>query len=257
MRITALAENTSADDCLGFEHGLSLYIETKEHNILFDMGQSDLFLKNAEMLSVDLKNVDFAVLSHSHYDHSTGMKRFLEHNLNAKVYLSRYAFNDYYNGDKYIGIDKTLKNSDRLVLCGDVTKITDSLTLYSCNDRKKEFDLGSFSLSVMKDGKLYPDDFLHEHYLLIEENNKHVLISGCSHKGVLNIVKWFSPDVLVGGFHFSKLKLDDTLADYAKYLDSFDTEYYTCHCTGVNQYSFMKEHMSRLNYLSTGTTIEV
>ena len=51
-------------------------------------------------------------------------------------------------------------------------------------------------------------DFLHEQYLLIEEGEKRYLISGCSHKGIADIVSWFTPDILIGGFHFSKMPLD-------------------------------------------------
>ena len=97
---------------------------------------------------------------------------------------------------------------------------SDNLTLYSCNDREKEFNLGSFSLSKMQDGVKVPDDFLHEQSLLINDDAEDILISGCSHKGVLDITRWFKPDVLVGRFHFSKLPLDDTLKGYAEYLDS-------------------------------------
>ena len=54
MRITTLAENTSVSDNFSAEHGLSLYIETDKHNILFDMGQTELFSENAEKLGIDL-----------------------------------------------------------------------------------------------------------------------------------------------------------------------------------------------------------
>lgn len=76
MKITALTENTSCSPFFGCEHGLSLYIVTNEYRILFDMGQTALFAENAEKLGVDLSCVDFAVLSHGHYDHGGGLKRF-------------------------------------------------------------------------------------------------------------------------------------------------------------------------------------
>ena len=256
IKITVLAENTTANDGLKAEHGLSLYIETERKKILFDMGQTTLFAENAAKLGVDLASVDLAVLSHGHYDHGGGLARFLMLNKTASVYLSRHAFGDYYNGtEKYIGLDKSLRDDRRLVFTDGVFEICEGLTLYSCNDAVKEFELGSFGLTEYKDGFFVPDPFLHEQYLLIEDEGRRILISGCSHKGVLNIVKWFTPDVLVGGFHFSKLPLDETLKSYSKYLDSFGTEYYTCHCTGEEQYGFMKSYMSRLNYISTGETI--
>ena len=77
MRVTMLLDNIAADPRLVAEHGLSLYLETGDHKILFDAGQSSAFAENAEKLGVDLREVDFAVLSHGHYDHGGGLERFL------------------------------------------------------------------------------------------------------------------------------------------------------------------------------------
>ena len=258
MKITALVENTSNSPAIGAEHGLSLYIETNGMKILFDMGQSDLFAKNAEALGIDLSEVDLAVLSHGHYDHGGGLKRFLERNEKAPVYVNRCAFEPHYNGtEKYIGLDPELKNSRRIRFTGDTEKIGGGLTLLTFNDRKKIFELGSFELNTLEYGKFVPDDFRHEQYLLIEEDGKRVLLSGCSHKGILNIAKWAEADVLIGGFHFSKIPLGKTLAEYARFLDRFDTAYYTCHCTGNDQFHYMQGYMHRLSYLSAGQTITI
>lgn len=255
MKITVLAENTSKKEGIGAEHGLSLYIETGRHNILFDMGQSDLFLKNADALLVDLTKVDIAVLSHGHYDHGGGLARFLEINKKAPVYISEHAFLPYYNGtEKYIGLDGALKDSDRIVFVGDELEIDSGLMLYSCNCCSRPFDMGSFGLTQKVGSDFIADRFLHEQYLLIDGD---VLISGCSHKGILNIAQWFKPRVLVGGFHFSKLALDDTLKGYADCLAGFDTDFYTCHCTGEKQFEFMKKYMPRLRYIGAGDSISV
>ncbi len=256
MKIVSLAENTSANSSLAVEHGLSLYIETEKAKILFDMGQTALFAENAEKLGVDLAAVDFAVLSHGHYDHGGGLEKFLEINKTAPVYLSCFAFEPHYNGtEKYIGLDVNLQDNERLVFVGDERRIAEGCTLYSCNKNEKKYDLGSFGLNMLVGEKFMPDDFTHEQYLLIEENRKRVLISGCSHKGIMDITQWFEPDVLVGGFHYSKIEPDETLKKYAEFLDRFKTEYYTCHCTGVTQYEFMKKYMSRLHYIKTGDEI--
>ncbi len=256
MKITTLIENTSYNESISTEHGLSLYIETENRKILFDMGQTNLFEENSHKLSLNLSEIDTAVLSHGHYDHGGGLKRFLEINENAPVYISRYAFEPHFNGtEKYIGLDVSLKENKRIIFNDDIIEINQGITLYSCNNNKKEYDLGSFGLNMLQNEIFVPDDFRHEQYLLVEENGKRILFSGCSHKGILDIVTRFRPDVLIGGFHFSKLPLDETLASYAKYLNSFDTVYYTCHCTGVEQYEFMKKHMNSLNYLSCGQSI--
>lgn len=258
MKITALVENTANTEGFEAEHGLSLFIETAKHKILFDMGQSDLFLKNAEKLGIDLKGADIAILSHGHYDHSGGLAAFLKLNKTASVYLSQFAFEPHYNGsEKYIGMDPSLRDNPRLIYTEDSLAIDEELSLFSKNKEKKLRDLGSFGLNTMENGVLVPDDFRHEHYLLINEEGKTVLISGCSHKGILDITRWFEPNAIVGGFHFSKLPLDSALAEYATILNSYNTWFYTCHCTGTPQYEFMKQYMSNLSYLSTADTIEI
>ena len=227
IQITALVENTSADPRLGAEHGLSLYIETGAHHILFDMGQTALYAANARALGVDLAGVDLAVLSHGHYDHGGGLAYFLAANPGAPVYLSRYAFEPHYHGStKNIGLEPALAQNLRLRFTGETTPLGDGLTLYACNARPRRHDLGSFGLTTVRDGAFVAEDFRHEQYLLIEQAGKRVLISGCFHKGILDLVEWFRPDVLVGGFHLSKLPLDETLAGYARALDRSGTVFY-------------------------------
>ena len=263
MKIQVLIENTTARQDLQAEHGLSIYVETEKHKILFDMGQSAAFADNAKKLGIDLSQVDIAILSHGHYDHGGGLKYFLERNQRASVYLSRYAFMAHYNGsEKYIGLAEELKKSNRLIFTEDVMEIDSELHLYSCNERKKLFGFDSFGLNMLEKGILLPDDFRDEQYLMICEEEKKVLLSGCSHKGVLNIVSWFEPDVLVGGFHFKKLDPAgdgaEKLSKAAKQLMKYSTQYYTGHCTGIEQYQFLKEIMGdRLEYLATGEAVNI
>ena len=131
MKIVTLMENTAC--CSGFlaEHGLSLYIETGNRKILFDAGQSAAFANNAEILGVDLRKVDFAVLSHGHYDHSGGLERFLEINPIAPVYVSSHAFEAHYAGDgRYIGVDTSLRNSARIRYVAEETVLAEGITLH-------------------------------------------------------------------------------------------------------------------------------
>lgn len=256
MKITTLLENTTKRADLSAEHGLSLYIETGGRRILFDMGQTDLFVENAKTLGIDLSTVDLAVLSHGHYDHGGGLRKFLEINDRAPVYMSQYAFFPHYNGtEKYIGLDVSLSDDPRIVFTGDTHRIDASLCLFSCNDRERNYPLNPFGLTEKTGDSLIPDDFRHEQYLLVEEDGKRVLISGCSHKGILDIMDWFSPDVLVGGFHFSKMPLGEELEEMAKTLARYPTVFYTCHCTGTAQLEFMKRYMPDLHGLSCGKHI--
>lgn len=257
MKITVLTENTSKCG-LPMEHGLSLYVETGSHVFLFDTGQTALFSENAKKLGVDLEKVEFVVLSHGHYDHGGGLRRFFEINDHAPVYMSRYAFEPHYHGpEKYIGLDPELQKEERIIYTGEEYEICPGFQLRTCNLEKKVIDMGSAGLEMLKGSELVPEDFRHEQYLLVEENGRTVLFSGCSHKGILNIMHWFKPAVLIGGFHFSKMAADAKLASYARQLNEYQTEYYTCHCTGTEQYEYMRQYMKNLHYISTGDQFEI
>ena len=257
MKITTLLENTTRRDDLTPQHGLSLYIETAYQKILFDMGQDDTFATNAEKLGVDLSQVDLAILSHGHYDHGGGLKTFLEINEKAPVYIHEAAFGAYYNGtEKYIGLDGSFASNSRLRFTKGFLNLTDNLSLNDCNDQQWNFD--NWGLNQREGETFLPDDFRHEQYLLIREGEKRILISGCSHKGIVNIAKFYHADVLIGGFHLSKQEDPAQLQQIAHVLLGEKTKYYTGHCTGMKQFSALKEIMQeRLESLSTGSIIEL
>lgn len=263
MKIIALVENTTRDGRLTAEHGLSLYIETEKHRVLFDTGQGDAFVRNADALGIDLSLVDTAVLSHGHYDHGGGISAFLKINKKAPIYVSRYAFGEHLNAEgRYIGLDKRLAGNDRIAWVNDFAELDSELSVYSCNAELRSYPADSAGLSSVCNGERGEDDFLHEQYLLIKEKGKRVLISGCSHKGILNICEWFRPDVLVGGFHLMKISTEgegkEKLSAYADALCSYPTRYYTAHCTGVEQYAVLKSRMKdKLEYLSCGGEVEI
>lgn len=259
IRITVLSENTSRE---GFEseHGLSLFIKTDKHSILFDMGQGELFLRNADRLGIDLRDVDVAVLSHGHYDHGGGLKAFLDINEKADVFVSRYAFCDYRNANgNYIGLDSSLSDCNRLKYVSCDTVIDGELTVaVSANEH---FPVVT-DLTEMTEVSTVPDRFLHEQYLIITDGNKKTVISGCSHRGVLNVAKTHTPDCLAGGFHISKILLDEAgrvqICELARALTDTGAKYYTCHCTGTAQYEYLKSLMGdRIEYISAGSSIDI
>lgn len=263
MKITTLVEDTVLCDNLAAEHGLSYYIETENHKILFDMGLGDSFASNAKKLGVDLETVDIAVLSHAHRDHSGGLKHFLGLNSTAVVYVSANVFVSCHNiREEYIGLDDDLRDNDRLVFVEEHFKIDEEISLYSCNSNERPFGADSFGQTVKLGEEFVPDAYLHEQYLVIREGETTALFSGCSHKGILNLVHWFTPDILIGGFHFSRIapvgKGKCRLENLAKQLLQYPTMYYTGHCTGEEQYEVLKKHMGKqLEYLHTGSVLYV
>ena len=91
IKITTLVENSVYGKGLQGEHGLSLLVDTGEHRLLFDTGASDLFIRNAGALGIDLDDVDFLVLSHGHRDHTGGLHHFLAMNHKSEGDLQERA----------------------------------------------------------------------------------------------------------------------------------------------------------------------
>ena len=272
MKFTTLFENTACSEALAYGHGLSLYIETEKHKILFDMGPDEGFLQNARALGVDLEAVDTAILSHGHYDHGGGLETFYRQNPRAKIYIHRAAFGDYYaqraDGLEYIGIDQSL-DLYRFTLVGDDTPIDSELRLFG--DVADDFGAMGASASLVQktwDG-VHRDQFYHEHNLLILEGDKAVLVAGCAHRGIVNIIRKAEAllgrelTAVVSGFHLFQLKEGDPeagelIAATAQALGEGSRVYYTGHCTGDYAYDRLMEHLGqRLHRLSGGVRFEI
>lgn len=266
MKIKTLIDDASISDKYRSEHGLSLYIQTEKHNILFDVGQSKLFSENAELMGVSIEDVDILIISHGHFDHGGGLKTFLELNQNAKIFINEKAFGDYFSSDsRYIGLNKKLKNEERITFVGDEFVIDEELKLFTGNNLNKKYEIENHGLLKFENYKSTADDFLHEQYLIVSEKEKKHLISGCMHKGILNIAKWAKNEnvsTIIGGLHLYKVKLDESginyINDIAKELLDTQMCFFTCHCTGQEQFEVLNGVLKdRIKYLSTGTTEEL
>ena len=277
MRIINLAENTEGAAGCGFEHGLCFYIETEHHKLLMDTGQSDLFIKNAEKLGVDLTKVDTVVLSHGHYDHGGGILPFAEINPDAKIYVQASAFGEYYSIDSkgqphYIGLAEGIRELPQIVSIDaedGIYRIDDELSLFTGIGNEHPIPSANQRLMKKTEEDMVQDDFVHEQCLVIKEGSKSVLLSGCAHHGILNILDRYrelyggDPDVVISGFHMMKRHgysdADITMIiDTALELRKLHTVFYTGHCTGVEPYNAMKKLMGdKLHYVHSGDEIRI
>ena len=259
MKVHCLIENSASGPGLEAEHGLSLLIESGGLRILFDAGASSAFARNADRMGIDLSAVNIAVLSHGHYDHGGGLLRFLELNSQSPIWASPHAAEPHFNASgKDIGLAPELTSHTRLrPIPSDVLEIAPGITLHAACSIPQPYSVPAAGMSTLRGGIHVPDDFRHELYLLIEENGRRILFSGCSHRGILNIVGHFQPDILVGGFHLMRTPPED-LPPIAAALSQFPTRYFTGHCTGEHAYDYLSSRLGdRLHAFSTGSVWEL
>lgn len=265
MKITALVENETKCE-LKPRHGLSLYIETKSHKILFDVGPDNTLFQNAKTRNIDLSNVDTVIISHGHMDHGGALGKFLNINSKVQIYIQRKAFESHYSKFMFlkanVGLNKKLEKHPQVILIDGDYRIDDELSLFTVKSTAKCYSNQNNSLYTQKSR----DDFSHEQNLVIQEKHT-AIIMGCGHAGVVNIMeksKQFHPELCVGGYHLfnpltKKTVSEELLAKIANELNQYpQTKFYTCHCTGTVAFQLLSQQLdNKMFYLSCGETIEM
>ena len=257
MKIIVLSDNRTINSELETEHGLCVYLETAKYKCLLDTGASDIFVRNAAKLNVDLSEVDYVFISHGHADHIGGLPFFLKLNSKAKIVMSENALSQTYysvrNGLHLISIDFDVeKIKERLVLVNKDAWFESDIHVFSVHELKNPLPQGNRTLLRDAGTGVEPDDFNHEIVVTFGTENIFVF-TGCGHKGLLNILDTLKSTTLkriryvMGGFHLLDAKngilfeSEQEIENLAKSLvrDYPNTDFITGHCTGDSVFSIL------------------
>ena len=240
-----------------------------------DLGPSAETIQNAAVLGIDLSAVDTVILSHGHFDHSGGIIPFTKINDKALIYMQESAMGEYYGDDgpeaperyRYIGVDKDIANLPQVRFLNGDARIDDELELFVIKSRSHALPFTNRRILVRKGKDYQQDDFGHEHCLVIHQDGKSILMSGCAHNGILSIMDAYmdkygkAPDLAISGFHLMKSTAyrDNEIREIeaiAEELKKYPTKFITCHCSGAAAFDIMKKIMGdSLGYVHTGEEI--
>jgi 7,8-dihydropterin-6-yl-methyl-4-(beta-D-ribofuranosyl)aminobenzene 5'-phosphate synthase len=226
LNITVIFDNNPHEKELGTDWGFAAVIKGADKTILFDTGGGPLLLDNMRKLSVEPSSIDIVVLSHIHADHTGGLDSFLKENSDVTVYMPK-SFPQKFK-------DATLSSGAKIVEVRESVQVCENV----------------YSTGVS--GKL-----IKEQVLMIRTDKGLVILTGCAHPGIVNIVnkvRSLSKDdflLVMGGFHFewaTKGKIEKVVSAFkemgVKYVGP-------CHCSGEKARSIFKEHFEN-NYIDIG-----
>lgn len=275
VKITTLIENSVKEkSLLHSEHGLSFYIQADDINIIFDTGQSGSFVENANKLNVDLKRIDYVILSHGHYDHTGGFTTLVKEAGNSfKLIAGEKFFNNKYkyDGIKYTCIgnsfNKNYLEENKIsikYINEDTFNISNNILVASNFERKTDFEKIKDRFLIKLDNNYEKDDFSDEIVLAIKLQQGLLVVLGCSHVGIVNILESLIERTgmpiygVIGGTHLVEaddLRVDETI----KYLREKDIKLIgVSHCTGEKAIEKLKDNFKdRFLEVNTGEIIEI
>ncbi|MDD1654367.1 MAG: MBL fold metallo-hydrolase [Methanomicrobiales archaeon] len=279
MHLTTLVEDTPGRADLRRRFGLSLWVETGGRNLLFDTGQDGSFLQNARTLGIDLGNTSLALLSHGHYDHGGGLGVFFREHAGIPFHLGEGAGEDYYGKvfgmKKYIGLDRSVLEQyrDQLRWVSRDTELASGIHALTPVAKPWPIPAGNRRLLMKTPEGLVPDTFRHELTCVVREKDGMVVLAGCGHSGILNMVKAAQDrfpgetvKAVVGGFHLIDNPFLKTMGaspsevrNVAHRLDAMGCRrVITGHCTGKKAARILSEELGeRLEILHTGSEFDI
>lgn len=267
MKVAILTENRQCNNNCISEEGLSIYIEINDKKLLLDTGITNAFLKNAEILKVNLDEVHTIALSHGHWDHGNGLKYINDKKtliLHPECYTERYSLR---RNMAYAGINETreeLAKKFELIETKEPYKIFENVWFLGQVDRK--FDVPVKNLpTVLKKEKI---DYLYDDCggVVVKTENGIVVFSSCSHSGIDNIIEQAKNITnenrviaVIGGFHLKQINsYTDQIILYFK--NNKIKSAYMGHCTSDEVIEYFKEKLegiTQIEKLFSGEKFEI
>jgi 7,8-dihydropterin-6-yl-methyl-4-(beta-D-ribofuranosyl)aminobenzene 5'-phosphate synthase len=244
ITLKVLIEDTTFNPDLECEHGLSLYVETPTLKFIFDCGQSDLAWKNAEKLGVDLKKINFVVISHAHFDHAGGFPALTKFVKPKFIYTGRNFWQEKFSktadGFKYRGAGFTFQDLARWKIeqkvCDDILQLDNDSWLIGNFQRWYKFE--TIPEKFVRGENKIADNFDDEICLVLREGDGVAVVVACSHVGILNIVSTVQKRLdlpiksLIGGVHLLNAS-DERIEKTFDTLENLGVQSFKlCHCSG-------------------------
>ncbi|MGP1471581.1 MAG: MBL fold metallo-hydrolase [Schwartzia sp. (in: firmicutes)] len=272
ISLKVLVEDTSSEhQALGKEHGLSLYVETPQSRFVFDCGASGLSWRNAPLMGVNLSRVEFAVISHAHYDHAGGFPSLLERVKLRRLYTGVGFWEEKFaaapTGAKYTYLGAGFTAEDlqswqvEQVVCEELLQLDDTAWLMGAFSREEPLE--TIPPRFVRGETKILDDFRDEICLVLREGDGVALITGCAHPGIINMVRTvqtrlkFPVRSVVGGTHLKDAS-DERIARTLTVLREWGVRRMAlCHCSGDTVRDFLSADAVVGCSLSTGDFIEL
>ena len=276
-RITILCENLVGKRIGSGEHGFSAFIETDQGNYLFDTGRGHSIVGNALALNKDLRTIQKIFLSHGHYDHTGGLPEVLELRGKVDVHAHPHVFLDRIavleeNGKeikRFVGIPYKAAYLESLganfVFNKDFVEVEKGIFLTGEVPRNTSFEKPDPRLLSEIDGRVNQDIFLDDQSLILDTDKGLVVILGCAHSGVINIIQHVINKTgkdkfhaILGGTHLDFLTPEQLEASIKSLKEMKIDKIGVSHCTGMRAaFRFHQEFGDRFFYGCVGSVLEV
>lgn len=258
LKIHVLCDNV-AGRWFRAEHGLSFLIEADE-TLLFDTGSSDLITYNAKILGIDLNKIKTVVLSHGHDDHTGGLALLSDARLicHPDSFLKRFRKSN----NSQLGIkwsEAEIRAKFDLLMSTDPVRLSERIWFLGEIPRLNDFE--SKKTAFRKED--FTDDFvMDDSGLAIETANGLVIVSGCAHSGICNMIAHArrvtgieNIRAVIGGFHLQDNEaLTDRTIDWMK--TNKVSEVMPCHCTSLQAQAAMLKHY-KFRQIKSGNIVDL